>query len=366
MHWNHWLESLSLVNRSDSLLPESPQSHAQRFVGDIIEEANRELQALVDLRAGVAVCTSPADGAEISAMAVRDGGQWHELLYRANEFAKVEGWPGRAPWLWPVAGRCYAVNRSDDECTWEWNGVVRPITRHGFVRHQAWHPFTPTVTADGVFSVAELRSDGSHRESYPFDYQLTTRQRLSDNGLEISYRVEAASENTGSMPFGLGLHFTFNFLSWWGKDWLQGTIEGLGPYAWHTDNRAQAADRFEFPSDSVCLANSVFKSAIAPARADASVRMVSPDGERILEMSFLETSGVGEGDLTWVSYVDSRQRFFCLEPWVGWPNAINSGRGRVSLQPGESWEFLLRIVASPVRSVPKQLPTISGKKASVA
>lgn len=366
MHWNHWLESLSLVNRTDLFQSGSLFNGNRRFFGDIIEESSRELQAIVDLKQGLAVCTSPADGAEISALAVCDNGQWREILYRANEFAKVEGWPGRAPWLWPIAGRCYAVDRSDDECTWQWNGEVRPMTRHGFARHQTWRAGPPTITVDGVTSTAEFHSDFSHRASYPFDYHLTTSQQLSNSGLEITYRVVASPENTGPMPFVLGLHFTFNFSSWWGNDWLQGRVAGLGPCAWHTDNRAQASEQFELPFDSVHLSDSTFDSAIIPARANAPVRIVSPDGARALEMSFTETSGIGDGDLAWVSFVDPLHRFFCLEPWVGWPNAINSGRGRVELQPGKSWGFRLQIAASTFRSTERALPTTLDKKAKLA
>jgi galactose mutarotase-like enzyme len=201
-----------------------------------------------------------------------------------------------------------------------------------------------------------------HQNSYPFVYKLSTTQQLSDSGLRIAFRVEASPENTGAMPFCLGMHFTFNFSSWWGDDWLSGTVQGLGDCAWRTNDRAQPADRFDLPSEAIPLKDSAFNSAIIPARADVPVKLVSPEGSRSLAMSFDETSGIKDGDLTWVSYVDAQKRFFCLEPWVGWPNAINSGRGRVELQPGQTWEFQLQMTVAVLRGGASKKPTLTAQK----
>ena len=366
MTWNQWLELLSLAERTDPIQSELLQTNSQRFVGDVIEHADRELLAIGDLQQGLAVCTSPTDGGEISSLTVYENGRWHELFYRANDFNKIDGWPGRAPWLWPIAGRCYVAGHFDEECTWKWDGVVRAMKRHGFARHQVWNPIPPTMAIDTVTSAAELRSENNYRDIYPFEYKLTTKQQFSNDGLRITYRVEASPENLGAMPFCLGLHFTFNFSSWWGNDWLAGIVQGLGSCAWRTDGRAQPSSRFDLPSDAIALSDSALNSTIIPARAGVSLKLVSPDGDRSLAMWFEESSGINDGDLTWVSYVDPQQRFFCLEPWVGWPNAINSGRGRVELQPGQSWEFRLQLSVNALRSAARQKSSSYDTKKSLA
>ena len=365
MTWNQWLELLSLAERTDpnhsGLL-----NRGQRFVGDVIEHANRDLLAIGDLQQGVAVCTSPADGAEISSLLVYENGQWHELLYRANDFTRTEGWPGRAPWLWPIAGRCYVASHSHDECAWQWDGVVRPMKRHGFARHQAWNAIPPIMAVDKVTSGAELCSGNNYQDIYPFNYELTAKQQLSDDGLRITYRVVASPENSGAMPFCLGLHFTFNFSSWWGHDWLSGTVQGLGNLAWRTDDRAQPSSRFDLPANEIPLSDSSFNSAIIPARSGGPVKLVSPDGDRSVAIWFEESLGINDGDVTWVSYVDSERGFFCLEPWVGWPNAINSGRGRVELEPGQSWEFQLQMTIAALRSAESRESSASGTVRTLA
>ena len=334
-----------------------------------IVEWGRELSAICDVYQGLAVCMSPSDGAELSALAVYDDGQWNELLYRGNEWARIDGWPGRAPWLWPVAGQCYASSpassnmvkpgRSEVDCSWHWNGVTRTMPWHGFARHQAWYSIPPVVTAGGVTSGAHFLSNSNNIEIYPFDYHLSASQGLSSNGLEISFRVEASSGNSGPMPFALGLHFSFDFSSWWGDNWFQGTVEHLGRIAWRTDEMAQASERFELPSDSIFLLDPALKSAIIPAWLDEPVRLVSPDDNRALEMAFEAASAASEGDLVWVSFFDPQNCFFCLEPWVGWPNAINSGRGRVDLQPGEVWQFRVRLSVTPFSWSPQSSsPTV--------
>jgi galactose mutarotase-like enzyme len=354
--WNQWLELLSLAEVTDPNQSGLLQNDSQRFVGDVIEHSNRELLAISDLQQGLSVCASPADGGEISSLVVYEKGQCHELLYRANDFTQTDEWPGRAPWLWPVAGRCYVADQPRNECTWNWDGTLRPMERHGFARHLAWNAIAPTMAIDNVTCGSELRSGNNYQDIYPFNYELTTRQQLSDDGLGITYRVVASPGNAGVMPFCLGLHFTFNFSTWWGNDWLAGTVEGLGTCGWRTDDQAQPSTRFELPPGPILLSDSSLSSAIIPACGGAPVKLVSPNGDRWLAMSFDESLGINDGDITWVSYVDSQKRFFCLEPWVGWPNAINSGRGRVELEPGQTWEFRLQMTIAAVRSASKQEP----------
>lgn len=362
MRWNQWLETLPVSDQFAGISAELSTNRDERYVGNLIEESNRELSAICDLQQGLALCMSPSDGAELSGLAVYDNAQWNELLFRANDWTKIEGWPGRAPWLWPVAGRCYAASHTShkDECSWEWKGVTREMPRHGFARHQVWHSNPPTVTPDNAQLLADLLADPSNKQFYPFDYHISTSYEFSDDGLGITFQVEASSENLEPMPFTLGQHFTFDFASWWGEDWLQGTVKNLGRHAWGTDDRAQATDRFELPSGSVGLLDPAFHSAIIPARLREPVHLVSPDCDRTLEMSFEEASANAD-DLLWVSFLDPHKRFFCLEPWVGWPNAINSGRGRVVLQPGEAWQLRLRLKLTTARCSLQEIPSATGQ-----
>jgi len=372
--WYQWLESLQLPSRHDVNGSADRSDQDERFVADPIVESDRELLALGDVRQGLAACMSPSDGAELSALAVYDDAQWHELLYRGNNWVQADDWPGRAPWLWPVAGRCYAPStassnavkkiRSEEECSWHWDGVARSMPWHGFARHRAWSATPIVVTNERAASAAHLLSDPNDREVYPFDYQLLTSQELSEKGLDISYRVEASPKNSGPMPFALGLHFSFDFSSWWGKDWLQGSVEQLGRTAWGTNELAQAAERFQLPSGPICLNDPALTSSIIPARLDEPVRLVSPDGDRALEIAFGAVSAASEEDLLWVSFFDPQNHFFCLEPWVGWPNAINSGQGRVDLQPGQAWEFRLRLSVTPHRSFPQSITPVVRQVAS--
>jgi len=366
--WNKWLESLRLPRALDANGPDLQQEQVERFVCSRIMEWNRELSAMCDVHRGLAVCMSPSDGAELSALSVYDNAQWHELLYRGNDWARVDDWPGRAPWLWPVAGRCIASSdtvspdQNDEDCSWDWNGVVRKMPWHGFARHQEWYSSPPAIMTDGVSSGAHLLSGPSNREIYPFDFLLSTSQELSNDGIEISFKVEASSDNSGPMPFALGLHFSFDFSSWWGDEWLQGLVENIGRFAWKTDRLAQASERLELPANSVRLLDPALKSAIIPASLDESIRLVCPDGDRSLEMSFKSVSASSVGDLVWVTFLDPQRRFFCLEPWIGWPNAINSGQGRVDLRPSEVWECRLGLGVSSPSCRPQPVSSSMSKK----
>ena len=46
----------------------------------------------------------------------------------------------------------------------------------------------------------------------------------------------------------------------------------------------------------------------------------------------------------WGEGTDETGGFICVEPWIGGPNSLNTGRGRVALSPGHSfqWAFTLK------------------------
>lgn len=286
-----------------------------------------------------------------------------ELLYRGNQWLPVvEGWPGRAPWLWPVAGRCYTADDiprigmpdfDRDRCSWMLNGEKRTMWPHGFARHRPWR----LVQSNDTHCLLDLQSDGAERQAFPFDYALYSELEAAADGVRLTMQVTAGAVNARPMPFHAGLHTTFDFAAWWGTSWLEGRVIGLGEKAFDVNTAMQAGQRFALPGDGVTLGDERLQAAIIPAMHQPSVQLVSPDGTRALRLSFgvepPASAGApkGRGRFTqppqpdqgvWVTYMDPARRFFCVEPWIGWPNAMNSGRGRVDLAPGESWRWWIR------------------------
>jgi galactose mutarotase-like enzyme len=57
-----------------------------------------------------------------------------------------------------------------------------------------------------------------------------------------------------------------------------------------------------------------------------------------------EVYGTGPEEFRFVLYEDGTRRFFCLEPWLGRPNSLNTGQGVILLAPGQAfcWEMSIQ------------------------
>lgn len=315
-------------------------------------EPRRHLAKLQAADSPVRAAFSPRDGAELCGLQVYDSDRWVELLYRGCDWSPVSGWPGRAPWLWPVAGRAFAepggapVDR--DRCSWRDGGVVREMPPHGFARLHPWRAIGSHDDESLSIFHARLDTVASEARRYPYGYSLDLITELAASGLTIRLDVEASRKNTSPMPFNLGLHLTFDLRRWWGPDWWEGSVRGLGRVAWSTDQLSQAAEPVPLPTAAVALSHPHLGNALIPGGLEPRVTLRSPDATKSISLAHRCACGFDADQALWVTHIDPARRFFCLEPWVGWPNAINSGRGVVRVPPGERWSWTLEVrISSP-------------------
>jgi galactose mutarotase-like enzyme len=323
---------------------------------EMVHLQGRPIVHLTSTRHGISACTSVQDGAELSSLNIVDLSGTHELLFNANNWQPINGWTGRAPWLWPVAGRTYAQQPGSDQpipdavFQWTYDGQHRPMPLHGFVRSRRWRANTPKVDRQGATAYATLESDRAGRQSYPFDYRLEVTTRVHNNRVSLAFQVTADQDNSGAMPFTLGNHFTFDLASWWGPNWLDGVLVGAGDSAWSTNGLMLAGEQVKLPAGEVLLSDTRLENALIPAELGRVVSLVSPERTKRLDVSFSVSDLLDEDAALWVTHRDPSNRFFCLEPWVGWPNGINSGRGRVQVEPGKTWRMDIHLCIKPTNA----------------
>jgi hypothetical protein len=131
--------------------------------------------------------------------------------------------------------------------------------------------------------------------------------------------------------------------SWWGRDWLHGTLNGIGRCGWGLDGLKLACEPLELPPEPAMLKDGVFGAVLIPAVCGKALRMASSDKTKCIDLSFTVSSLPSVDAALWVTHCEGEGRFFCLEPWVGWPNGISSGRGRIELEPGDVWSMSLQL-----------------------
>jgi galactose mutarotase-like enzyme len=340
----------------------STTSHRYRIeTYSAIRGAAGNLYRLCDNEAGVRFSVAPFAGAEIASIQTRSNGEWLEILERAEDFTPCDRWRGRAPWLWPVVGRSYSAKKLEDalrtgrlptEFDWDCEGKIYPMPMHGFAMRRAWIVTTSRTSDEGARVECTLADDEDTRKQYPFGFLANLSFRLSDGIVRAIYRVEAAKSNSAPMPFCAGNHIT-----------LRAPLTAAGRFE---DVRVFAPVRHVYAVTSLGLVNESaelsFREGILLADSrlhnlvvghfapeQASVRVSDPGGLQI-EIGQRELVEAGSAKAPsdgfyFVFYASPKHGFFCPEPWLGLPNALNTLRPIVALRPGDhfEWEVTVRI-----------------------
>lgn len=322
------------------------------------------LVRMTDPATGMECCVIPAAGAEIAGLSLHLGGRRQEILYRAFAYRRTppDGWDGRAPLLWPAVGRtntaaqlarAAGTGRRPRSYKYEINGRTLPMGMHGFARAMAWELADHGVRAPGAFCTCTLRSNDRTRRMYPFDFHLSATHTLGRGCVVSTYVVTADAANAGPMPFAIGNHIGFALP--FGKHGAFDACTVKTP-----GNRQIFLDRLALPSRKsvrkdlsrpVPLASGIWADTFLGGytRRTAWVELADPESVT-LRISHAERPVKGnylsrEEDLHFVFWGSPEIGYFCPEPWLGKPNALNTGVGCVKLAPGEKfiWEMKLRV-----------------------
>ena len=313
------------AHRFRSLLPDSL---AMTFQGhDVVELTLADSQLRAAPQIGGRLLTWRVGGHDVI--------EWPDPADWAHP-AKVRG---GNPLLFPFLGR----HRVDGEVgRWrDANGKVYALPAHGFARDSV---FTAQVNASGPTpSVAMTLGDSdATRAVYPFAFQFTAIYTLvAPDTLEVSL----VSENRGDtpMPYYAGHHFYFALPH---ALRAETTIE-LPP----TMRRFQQADGVlstpepgerQYTLDEARIQDRFHVIDAVPA-ADRRVTIRTPALGRTLEFDLRTSPAPWYAVTTWTE--NETSDFFCIEPWLGLPDAIHNGTGLRWIAPGATETATLRLTA---------------------
>jgi galactose mutarotase-like enzyme len=261
-------------------------------------------------------------------------------------------WPDHADWsappkvrggnplLFPFLGRHFVdgqIGRWKDA-----QGTVRDLPMHGFARDL---PFDAVLDETGRSISMTLTDSEATRAIYPFSFRFEAKYTLTDaNTLD----VELITTNTGgdaALPYYAGHHFYFALPhTQRGETVLElprtvrrhqlpdGSIsagEAGEPDYRLDDPRIQ--DRFH------CLDGA--PDHVLRVVALGQNRGITIDLQRPVSVPWYAVT-------TWTEKPESD--FFCVEPWLGLPDAIHNGLGLRWLDAGETETAALRIVVGPL------------------
>ncbi|MCX8485530.1 MAG: hypothetical protein RL747_1426 [Bacteroidota bacterium] len=244
-------------------------------------------------------------GAELQVLRNTEGAN---VMWQVDE----QYWNRVAPNLFPIVGRL--VNDS-----YTMDGVSYAMRQHGFARDQRFE----VLEKEDSSVLLGLRSSEVTLGVYPFHFHFQVRYRFEEKVLWVDY----ITENTGEVPmlYSVGGHPGFA---------LQGALEG------HSLLFSMAGERVGFAAErrlieggyysgatkTVDVANGVLVLTDGLFESDAivfnepvfdAVTLVNAKGEAMVDFYCWEWDAVG-------FWTKPGAPFFCIEPWWGWADSVNS------------------------------------------
>lgn len=262
---------------------------------------------------------------------VRDVLYWPENA-DFSDIAKVRG---GNPVLFPFNGRCF--DRGEIFFWRAADGVRRPIPIHGIARQGDFK----VVHADSRGFIAQFMPGDEARASYPYDYEFSVTYRFEPFGLMCEY----ALKNLGAepLPWSAGHHFYFTL------PWSEGTTRA--DYA----IRIPASKRLRqdqttgqlIPGPALQLEESLANPALVDTLHTGLRHHEIVFGEKgrpgdvIVRLGTDKTPAPDATLVTWTLSPDVP--YYCVEPWMGPPNAAEHKVGLHYVQPGKTGKFVVSV-----------------------
>jgi galactose mutarotase-like enzyme len=334
------------------------------------EDEVRELGlvSFCDKANGIAGLLAPRFGGEMASLQVRWRDKWYEALYRAALYkTDPPYWRGRAPLLWPAVGRSFvdeeirkAKETGEDPRVGSYRvgDAEYEIGTHGFAMDMPWRVEPLDGQPDGTVGLFTLQDTPETHARYPFAFKLTVAYTTGPWGIRATYTVEAGA-NDQPMPFAIGNHISM-LTPAAGAGAFDGTrllspatgYRGLE----HPSLFDGSVHSFDFTN--VALADERVHNMVSCGFTwdRAHVTLWSPESfgftitQRVLDSPGGVESLAPAETCFFVFWSEPSENYFCPEPWLGGPNALNTGDGLVRLDPGQ--RFLWQMEVKPVFAEP--------------
>jgi galactose mutarotase-like enzyme len=254
------------------------------------------------------------------------------ILRWEREGREIITWPPAADWsrilkvrggdpiLFPFVARHFVDGKQDlwrDE-----KGVIRPMTQHGFARDAK---FTVIETGDASLRMRLTDSEAT-RAAYPFSFQFDVVVTLhAQSRLEVSFETTNLGEEP--LPYYAGHHFYLAIPHGKRADWAL----HLPCDSWGRQNSDGSIRREEATARNLHLDDPglIDRFQIGPLEGEVTLSNAQTKQRLVFELD----QGIRwYAVTTWAESPDSN--FYCIEPWLGLPNAIHHGEGLRHVVPG--------------------------------
>ena len=238
------------------------------------------------------------------------------------DWSKVVKVLGGNPLLFPFIARHFVDGKAD---FWrDAKGIVRAMAQHGFARNSKFE-----LVEGGPDNSLRMRLTDSPatRESYPFPFQFdVVVSLLLESKLEI--RFEMTNTGTDSLPYYAGHHCYFAIPHTERSEW---TLH-VPCASWGRQSPDGAIVREEAKQADLRLDDDAMIDRFQIGPREPRLTLRHTNGRQLVFDLEHPGSVPWYAVTTWTQFPDSN--FYCIEPWMGLPNAIHHGEGLHTLAPG--------------------------------
>ncbi|MBS0350343.1 MAG: aldose epimerase [Proteobacteria bacterium] len=240
--------------------------------------------------------------------------------------------PGGWMYCFPNCGRLERQGKSN---LYYYDGHVYELPLHGFAWTKAW----TVVEVKHNSLLLRLRDDQQTRLAYPFHFTLEYLYEITDRTLFC--RQTYINHGDRPMPYNAGFHPYFSTPEPGGAKnhvILNFTPRRRLRYNQQLTDIVGELPLFPVP---VSVGNPEINEQLFQIGEDKHIYLTYPNGD-VINMA---VEGVEDRDMFpyLQLYSPPDQPFVCVEPWMGYPNALNSVAGVRWLAPGQKEHGALRL-----------------------
>lgn len=269
----------------------------------------------------------PERGAWISSLILPLKNGARETLFQHDHAwdAELKSLPGGSPFVFPI---CARIARGEKKNTYLYDGKQYELTIHGFSWREKWH--VEHITKNSIEMV--LRHNANTLQSYPFEFEVRLRYEVVPGKL-ICYQVYENQEKHRKMPYYAGFHPYF--LTPHSCDEKEKVI---------VDFKSLRRLKYNDTLTDIVGEQPILKTPISIMQPEAneqlnilchqdkSAKLIFPNGD-VININVTENAHY----FPYLQlYTIPEKPFFCVEHWMGFPNALNSVDGVRWLKAGES------------------------------
>lgn len=254
---------------------------------------------MIEIRNQQVVAKINTNGAELTKLSKIDG---KNVLWEKNELF----WNRVAPNLFPIVGRL-----KNDQ--FRYNGKIFSMSQHGFARNRTFE----LIEKSDLKVVFRLKADEISKKEYPFDFIFDVEYQLIESILLVKYRVKNRGEVV--LPYSVGGHPGFAIegnLS----DYFLNFGQSFSANQWLLEGPYYSGETRDLTVENkLNLDYSLVEKDAIVLKKPPFIRVILAHKDRggLVAVSFEQLDAIG-------FWSKKDAPFFCIEPWWGWADRIDS------------------------------------------